>query len=70
MVATAREVRQVIAAPVERFSRHVLHGDEVHAVGDVDVVDGDDVGMIQGRSGLGLLHEPALPFRIGHFLGR
>src|ERR1022692_2351761 len=34
--------------PVQRFSAHVFHYDEVGAVDFVDVVDDDDVGMVQG----------------------
>ena len=54
----------------EGRARHVLHGNEVHALLLVDVVDVDDVGMIEGRGGLGLLDEPALAFGVGDLLGR
>ena len=37
--------------------------------GGPDVVDGDDVGMVQGAGGLGLLHEPALAVGIGDLVG-
>jgi len=37
-----------------------LHRDEMAAVGIVDVVDRDDVGMVEGGGGAGLLDE-ALP---------
>ena len=38
---------------------HVLHHDEVGAVGRLDLVNGDDVGMIEGGGGLRFLHESA-----------
>ncbi len=36
----------------------------------VDVVDGDDVGVVQGRGSLGLLHEAALALGVGDLLRR
>ena len=33
---------------VERLAAHIFHGDEVHAIGIADFIDGDDVGVIQG----------------------
>jgi hypothetical protein len=56
--------------PVERLSRHVLHGDEVHPVGLADVMDGDDVYMVEGRRGLRFLNEAALSRRVGDFIVR
>jgi hypothetical protein len=55
---------------VERFARHVFHGDEVDAVGLRDVVDVNDVGMVKSGYCLGLLYEPPLSLGIGDFLGR
>ena len=54
---------------VERLARHVLHGDELHAVRIRDVVDVNDIGMVQSGSRLCLLHEAALPFRVGQSFG-
>jgi hypothetical protein len=54
--------------PVERLALHVLHGDEVDALGLIDVVDGDDVGMIQRRSCSGLLNKPPPAVGISHAL--
>ncbi len=54
---------------VERPALDVLHYDEVHAVVAVDVVEGDDVGVIQRAGGLGLLDEALLASRIGRFAG-
>ena len=54
---------------VERLSGDILHGDEVHAVGLVNVVDGDDVRVIEGRGSLGLLKESPFPVRVGDLLG-
>jgi len=51
---------------VERCSIHFLHYDEVHAIEDIDVVNGDDVGMIQRRRRLGLLHETPLALWVGN----
>ena len=44
----------------------IFHDNEVHAVLAGDIVDGDDVGMVQGRGGLGFLDESPLALRIGH----
>ena len=54
---------------VERLALHVLHHDEVEAVGLGDVVDGDDVGVVERRGRLGLLHETPLALRVGHLVG-
>jgi hypothetical protein len=48
----------------------VLHDDEVGAIGCVDFVNSDDVGVIQCGSGLGLLREAALAVGIRHLLRR
>ena len=54
---------------VERFPRHVLHGDVLHRLAihflGVDVVDGDDVGVVERGRGLGFLHEALLPVGAG-----
>ena len=50
---------------VERLAGDELHGNEIGAVGRADVVNVDDVGVIQGRGGLGLLHEAALALGAG-----
>ena len=42
-----------------------LHDDVVHTAGLADIVDGNDVGMVQRRGGLGLPHEPASAFLVG-----
>ena len=44
---------------VQRLAGHVLHGNEQNAVGLVDVVYVDDVGMVERGSRLSLLHKPA-----------
>ena len=47
--------------PVQRLAGHVLHRDEIHRLAvhlpGVDVEDGDDVAIAQGRRGFGLLRE-------------
>ena len=53
-------------AAVERFARQQLHDDEVGAVLLVDLVDGDDVGMVEGRRGACLLEEALAPILVGH----
>jgi hypothetical protein len=55
---------------VERLTRDVLHHDEIHTVVSTDVVDGDDVGMIQGGGGLRLLDEALLSFGVGDLVVR
>ena len=56
------------------FQRHAvekLHGDERFAVLVVDFMDGADVGMIQGRGGLGLALEAAERLRVsGYIVGK
>ena len=42
-----------------------LHGNEVRAVDLVDAIDRDDVGVTEGRRGLGFLDKPPLAVRIG-----
>jgi hypothetical protein len=41
-----------------------LHEEEVEAAGLTEVVDGDDVGMIEGREGVGLFFEAQGEFRV------
>jgi len=52
----------------QRVARHVLHGDEVRAIDAVDLVNGDDIGVVERRRRPGFLHEAALALRIGHCL--
>ena len=42
---------------VEGLAGHELHDDEVDALGGLDLVDGDDVRVVEGGGGAGLLHE-------------
>src|SRR5271169_2350221 len=54
---------------VQRFARHELHGDvlnrlAIHLLG-VDVVDGDDVGVVQRGGGLSFLNEALLAVGAG-----
>ena len=51
------------------WPRHVLHHDEVIALGRFDFVNGDDVWMIERRGGLRLLHEPAAAILVGQAVG-
>jgi hypothetical protein len=56
--------RPELKAPVEGLAVDELHGEQINIPAGrrhpVDVKDGDDVGVVEGRSGLGLPHE-ALP---------
>jgi hypothetical protein len=52
---------------VERLALHVLHGEEVDALGLIDVVNGDDVGVIQRRGCPSFLNEPPLAVGISHW---
>ena len=49
---------------------HVLHHDEVVAVGRLDFVNGDDVRVIQRRGGVRLLHESAAAILVADTIGR
>ena len=40
---------------IERLALHQLHSDEVLAFGLADLVNGADVGMVEGRGGAGFL---------------
>jgi hypothetical protein len=59
----AEHLGQTHAVPrddrIEALAPHVLHDEEVVAVGRLDFVNRDDVGVIERRRGLRLLHEPA-----------
>src|SRR5581483_9300758 len=54
---------------IEGLAGDELHGNEIRAVRRADVVNVDDVGVIQGRRGLGFLHEAALAFGAGGSVG-
>ena len=71
-VVQALAERQSLALDqiVQRLAFHVLHGDEMHAVGFLDVVDGDNVGVIERRSRFSFLHEAAPPLRVLHLVLR
>ena len=60
-----RPIRAVEGTPLDE-----LHDDEIAAAVGGDVVDDDDVGMAEGRGGLGLLDEALLPFGIGDLVWR
>ena len=47
--------------PVERLALDEFHRDEVQLVGAVDLVDGDDVGVVERRGRAGLVLEAAAP---------
>ena len=49
---------------VEALTTHVLHHDEVEAIDGLDLVNGDDVRMIEGRGGVRFLHEAATPIAV------
>src|ERR1051326_7007529 len=55
---------------IQGVARHVLHGNEIGAGGLIDVVNSDDVGVIESRSGLGFVDEAALPFGVADFFRR
>ncbi len=55
---------------VERLPLNELHDDEIPALIGGDVVDDDDVGVAQGRGGLGLLGEAAPALGVGHLVRR
>src|SRR5882724_10802598 len=55
---------------IQPLARHVLHGDELDPARLGDVINVNDIGMVESRRRLGLLHETALAFRISDFLGR
>src|SRR5262249_40286439 len=51
--------------PAERLTGNELHRDEVDPAGVIDVVNVQDVGVVQGGGGAGLLHEAAFAFGTG-----
>src|SRR5262249_22102330 len=53
----------------ECLSRDEFHHQEIRAVLTVNVVNGDNSGMVERRSGLRLLDEAALPLRVGDLIG-
>ena len=56
---------------LQRHAVEILHGDEGFAVLVVDFIDGADVGMIQGRGGLGFALEAAERLRVfGYIVGK
>jgi hypothetical protein len=50
---------------IEGLSGDVLHCDEVRAVNMINVMNGDDVRVIQGRGSLGFLNEAPLAIGVG-----
>ena len=50
---------------VQTLARHKFHGDEAFALGGIDVVNVNDVGIAQRRGSFGLLHEATITLRIG-----
>jgi len=54
----------------QRFAIHIFHGDETRSGVLVDVVDVNDIGMVQGRSGFSLLHKPSHSVRIRDLVRR
>ena len=60
------ELERAIADKVlERLAVEKFHGDEGAAVGFADVVDGADIRMVEGGSGLGFALEAGESLRIG-----
>ena len=55
---------------IEPRAVHQLHRDERRPVVLVDVVDGDDVRVVEGRGGARFLDEPAVAIGIGRRFGR
>ena len=53
----------------ERGARHVLHRDEVDTVGLPDLINRDDVRVVQGGSGSGLLNESLTSLSIDRAIG-
>ena len=49
----------------QRLPGHVFHGNVGKSFEYRDVIDMDDVGMVKGRRGFGLLDEPSLAPGIG-----
>src|ERR1700758_3018314 len=56
---------------LQRLAIEILHDDEGAAVFFADVVNGADIGMIEGRGGLGFAAEALEGLAIlGHFFGQ
>jgi hypothetical protein len=56
--------------PLERLAVDKLHGDEMDALVLLDRVDGDDIGVAQGRNGPRLAREALEPLLAAGELGR
>jgi hypothetical protein len=54
---------------VEGLAGDELHDDEVEPFGRLDLVDGDDVGVVEGGGGAGLLDETGAASRVREVLG-
>ena len=55
---------------IEALAAHVLHDDEIVAVRRLDLVDGDDVRVIEGRGGVRFLHKPPPTIVVADAIGR
>lgn len=55
---------------IEGLAVDELHRDIVDPTLGGDIVDHDDIGMIEGRSSFGFLHETPAPLRVGHTIRR
>ena len=56
---------------LQRLAVKELHGDEALALLLPDLVDGADIGVVQGRGGLGLAPEAFQCLRVlGHVIGQ
>jgi len=53
----------------ERLAGHELHDDEVDSLSRLDLVNGDDVGVVEGGGGAGLLDEAGAAVRVGEAIG-
>ena len=54
---------------IEALAAHVLHHDEIVALGRFDLVNRDDVRMIERGGGLRFLDEPAAAVLVGDAIG-
>ena len=54
---------------IEALATHVLHHDEIVAVGRLDLVNGDDVRVIEGRGGVCFLDKPAAAILVADAIG-
>ena len=55
---------------LHRLADHALHGDEQAPVRLTDVVNGHNIGMVEGRSSLRLPFEALAALRVLHHVGR